>query len=100
MGNCAECVSSKDSLVNLVAESRNFEYFLFTKSNCPESIKARTMLFTKGKMPKIMELHRADDKLKNALIQMTKKDKPPYIFYNREYLGGVEELESHLKKTT
>jgi glutaredoxin len=98
MGNCTECVTKNDSVVDIISESQSFEYIVFSKANCPECIKTRTFLFTLNKLPKIIELNKSHNKLRTVLASMTKKDKPPYIFYNSEYLGGYNELEAHIKK--
>ena len=100
MGNCAVCVTPSDSFQNLMAESKSTEYLMFSKSNDPDCIKARTLLFTLNKLPKIIELTRTQDNIKNRLVKMTKKDKPPFIFYKGEFLGGLPELEKHLKNDT
>ena len=98
MGNCAECVSSNDTLINIIAESKNFEFVVFSKPHCPECIKSRTLLFTLNKLPKIIELNRTHIKLREALIKATHKDRPPYIFRKGEYIGGLQDLELLAKK--
>ena len=100
MGNCVEVTTSnQDSVDNILSESKNFEYIVFSKSTCPECIKTRTILFSLNSLPKIIELSRTQTKLKKSLSKVTNKEKPPYIFYKGDYIGGLEELERHLKKS-
>lgn len=98
MGNCVQCVPTNEALVNILSESKNFEYVIFSKSTCPDCIKARTFLFSQNKLPKIIEMNRTHKDLRNALSVKTKKERPPYIFFHGEYIGGLEELGRHLKK--
>lgn len=98
MGNCAVCVGPRDSFAGLLAENKATEYLIFSKSNDPDCIKARTLLFTNNKLPNIVEITRSQDSIKNHLVKVTKQSKPPYIFHKGEFLGGLNELEKHLKK--
>ena len=100
MGNCVECVSYDDNFLNIITESNSFEFVVFSKPNCPECIKSKTLLFSMNKLPKIIELNKNQNKLKEALAEITKKEKPPYIFQKGEYIGGLQDLERLLNKET
>lgn len=99
----AYCCSAQDTPnddFSIESEIKRNVVVVFSKTGCTTSLRAKTLLFSIDALPKIVEVNKRNYQLKENLKNYTKQESFPYIFVSGKYIGGYNDLETHINKGT
>lgn len=91
-------VSDADTMLNYInpkALEKEEGYVLFTKSDCPYCVKAKSLLESKG--INYEEVNVGNDVSASVVVGITGRKTVPQIFKNGTLIGGSDDLEVFLK---
>ena len=91
-------VSDADTMLNYInpkALEKEEGYVLFTKSDCPYCVKAKSLLESKG--INYEEVNVGNDVSASVVVGITGRKTVPQIFKNGTLIGGSDDLEAFLK---